>query len=47
MTVQRTICAALAAILLATGGKTRPVEYAKERFERHKSAAAAVIVARV
>jgi len=36
MTRIRLTCTALALLLMATGTKTRPVEIAKERFERQK-----------
>ena len=36
MTRFRLTCAALTLLLLATGAKTRPIEIAKERFERLK-----------
>lgn len=43
MTVRRMSCTALALMLLSTGCKTRPVEIAKERFERQKPPIAVVI----
>ena len=42
----RLICTALALLLLATGTKTRPVELAKERFERQKPAISLTMVAK-
>lgn len=46
MTRNRLTCTALAVMLLATGTKTRPVEIAKERFERQKPPITLVIAAR-
>ena len=43
MTRRRISCTALALMLLATGSKTRPVEIAKERFERQKPPVTLVI----
>lgn len=43
MKSRQTICFALTVILLATGTKTRPVEIAKERFERQKPPITVVI----
>ena len=45
MTHFRLTCTALALLLLATGTKTRPVEIAKERFERQKPPISLTIVA--
>ena len=46
MTRHRISCTALALMLLATGSKTRPVEIAKERFERQKPAVTVMIVSK-
>lgn len=42
----RLISTALALLLLATGTKTRPVEIAKERFERQKPPISLIAVAK-
>ncbi|MEQ1613420.1 MAG: hypothetical protein ABL904_11760 [Hyphomicrobiaceae bacterium] len=46
MTSHRLTCTVLAILLLATGTKTRPVEIAKERFERQKPPISLIIVAK-
>jgi len=46
MTRFRLICTALALLLLATGTKSRPVEIAKERFERQKPPISLIAVAK-
>jgi hypothetical protein len=45
MTSNRITCTALVLMLLSTGCKTRPVEIAKERFERQKPPIALVLAA--
>lgn len=46
MTSHRFTCTALAIMLLATGTKTRPVEIAKERFERQKPPISLMVIAK-